>query len=150
MNGAELTTAIRSIIKGYDKYLDAAGDSCGLNRTERDSLLFLYNNPQYNTARDIVEYRMIPKANVSQAVDSLIAKGYLEREACTSDRRRVHLALTASGQSAAARLKDCQLRFGEALFDGLSCEERDILEKTHGIIMKNIKNILNAKEQPNG
>lgn len=150
MNCAEIGTSLRSIIKGYDKYLEAAGDSCGLNRTERDSLLFLYNNPQYNTARDIVEYRMIPKANVSQAVDSLITKGYLEREACTSDRRRVHLCLTPSGQSAAAKLKDCQLRFGEALFDGLSQEERDTIEKVHGIIMKNAKNILNAKENMNG
>lgn len=150
MNGAEMTTAIRSIIKGYDKYLGAAGDSCGLNRTERDSLLFLYNNPDCDTARDIVEYRMIPKANVSQAVESLITKGYLERTACTSDRRRVHLCLTPSGQAAAAKLKESQTRFSEALFDGLSQEERAAIERAHGIIMKNIKNILNSKENQNG
>lgn len=146
MIGAEITASIRGIIKGYEKFLDAAGDSCGLSRTERDSLLFLYNNPEHETARDIVEYRMIPKANVSQAVDSLIAKGYLERGACAEDRRRVRLRLTDSGKEAAAKLKEAQMRFSAALFAGLSDEERATLEKADLLIKENIQTILNAKE----
>lgn len=145
MNGAEITAAMRSIAKAYDKYLNAAGDSCGLSRTERDSLLFLYNNPDYDTARDIVEYRMIPKANVSQAVESLIAKGCLESAVCAEDRRRVHLHLTDAGQSAAAKLKDSQTRFSQAIFDGLSHAELDTLEKAHYVIMDNVKKILEEK-----
>ncbi|MGN0587369.1 MAG: MarR family winged helix-turn-helix transcriptional regulator [Oscillospiraceae bacterium] len=146
MNGAEITASIRGIIKGYEKFLDAAGDSCGLSRTERDSLLFLYNNPKHDTARDIVKYRMIPKANVSQAVDSLIAKGHLERAACPEDRRIVRLRLTDSGKTTAAKLKEAQTRFSAALFEGLSDEERATLEKADRLIKENIQRILNAKE----
>ena len=38
---------------------------------------FLYNNPEKDTAADIAELRMLPKRNISKAVESLIKKGFL-------------------------------------------------------------------------
>lgn len=45
-----------------------------LTLIEAKILVFLKNNPSCDTAADIVEYRMLSKGNVSQAVDSLIRK----------------------------------------------------------------------------
>ena len=46
-----------------------------LSMREIDVLLFLANNPCYDTARDITEYRGISKSQVSQAVDLLTEQG---------------------------------------------------------------------------
>ena len=49
-----------------------------LPQTAFDILMFLSNNPQYKTARDIVEVRKIKANLVSINVDMLEKEGYLE------------------------------------------------------------------------
>lgn len=51
-----------------------------LPQTAFDILMFLANNPEYKTARDIVEIRKIKANLVSVNVDKLVNEGYLERE----------------------------------------------------------------------
>ena len=50
----------------------------GLSQTALDILLFLANNPDYKTARDIVEVRHIKANLVSMNVDKLVQEGYQE------------------------------------------------------------------------
>ena len=52
----------------------------GLTQLEMDILLFLANNPEYDTARDIVEKRHLAKSHVSVGVDALAGRGLLERQ----------------------------------------------------------------------
>ena len=47
--------------------------------------MFLANNPEYTTARDIVEVRKIKANLVSINVDKLVGEGYLRREADTDE-----------------------------------------------------------------
>lgn len=47
----------------------------GLSMREMNVLLFLANNPQYDTARDVTEFRGLSKSQVSQAVELLVAEG---------------------------------------------------------------------------
>ena len=56
-----------------------------LPQTAFDILMFLANNPEYTTARDIVEVRKIKANLVSINVDKLVGEGYLRREADTSE-----------------------------------------------------------------
>ena len=65
-----------------------------LPQTAFDILMFLANNPEYTTARDIVEIRKIKANLVSINVDKLVGEGYLLREADTDDRRKTHLLCT--------------------------------------------------------
>lgn len=51
-----------------------------LPQTAFDILMFLANNPEYKTARDIVEIRKIKANLVSVNVDKLVNEGYLERK----------------------------------------------------------------------
>ena len=53
----------------YASALQPVEQAHGLTRNEIDVLLFLSNNPGYDTARDIVELRMLQKGNVSAAGD---------------------------------------------------------------------------------
>ena len=52
-----------------------------LPQTAFDILMFLANNPEYTTARDIVEVRKIKANLVSINVDKLVGEDYLRREA---------------------------------------------------------------------
>ena len=65
-----------------------------LPQTAFDILMFLANNPEYTTARDIVEIRKIKANLVSINVDKLVGEGYLRREADADDRRKTHLLCT--------------------------------------------------------
>ena len=69
MNNGTLVTSIikstRRVRDQYDAAISRAAHQCGITRPEADVLLFLYNNPTLNTARDIVYYRGFSKAYVS-------------------------------------------------------------------------------------
>ena len=81
----------RKLNKTYNRYLGEVSEIYGLNRMEINVLLFLYNNPGYDTASDIVELRSFPKSNVSKAVDVLTGRNYLEGITDKEDRRIIHL-----------------------------------------------------------
>ena len=46
---------------------------------EYDILMFLHNNPQHNTAADIVKIRKSTKSHVSTSLKNLENKGLVER-----------------------------------------------------------------------
>ena len=70
-----------------------------LPQTAFDILMFLANNPNYTTARDIVEVRHIKANLVSVNVDKLVQEGFLERRPVPGDRRKTELACTEKAQS---------------------------------------------------
>ena len=49
-------------------------DKYHLNQMEYNILMFLYNNPQHNTAADIVKIRKSTKSHVSTAIKELEKK----------------------------------------------------------------------------
>ncbi len=104
----------------------------GLSMRELDVLLFLANNPDYDTARDITEFRALAKSQVSQAVELLAAEGLLQRTPDVNDRRVIHLSITPEGAPVAKEAQEIQTRCGRQLFAGLTPEQllqlRTILE----------------------
>ena len=48
----------------------------------------------------VIRWMGVTKQAVSQAVDALVVRGYLERSRDPTDRRRVHLVLTPRGRAA--------------------------------------------------
>ena len=75
---------ILSYVQHYKKYhaarFEAASVQYGLNQLEIDILLFLHNNPGYDTARDICTYRQLKPALVSLYIENLVQLGFLARE----------------------------------------------------------------------
>ena len=66
----------KSLMKLQEKYLESIRIDYKLSRIEVIIITFLHNNPVHDTARDIVEFRMLQRGNVSTAIDSLADKGY--------------------------------------------------------------------------
>lgn len=101
-----------------------------LPQTAFDILLFLANNPEYQTAADSVEIRRIKANLVSVSVDKLVREGYLRREADRRDRRRTRLFCTEKAQPVIARGRAAQAAFYQRLFAHTNEEMRTQFFKT--------------------
>ena len=133
----------RRIQKLYDRHMDDIRKSFSLSRIEITIISFLHNNPGLDTAGVIAEYRMLSKGNVSQSVEALIQKGYLERFPDSEDRRRIHLSLTAHASEIVRQIDEIKRDFYQALAEGLT--ESEIMQY-QAITDKITENVLNGLE----
>ena len=109
--------------RAYGRQLEPVCKKWQLTRNELDVMLFLYNNPEFDRAADIVTRRGIAKSHVSMSVASLTARGLLERRFSETDRRTAHLSLTEQGSVIAAEARKAQKAFFALLYDGVTEEE---------------------------
>ena len=113
-----------------------------LPQTAFDILMFLSNNPQYKTARDIVEIRHIKANLVSMNVDRLVKEGYLERRAVAGDRRKTELLCTEKARPVIERGRAVQNAFFARLLTNTDEPTREAFFRTMEIIGKNLDDIL--------
>ena len=113
-----------------------------LTQTALDILLFLANNPEYDTARDIVEIRKIKANLVSVNVNRLVERGYLDRQAVAGDRRKIRLVLTAAAQPIVEAGRTMQTKFGTLLFRNVSAADQAAFSRAMAEMSKNMDAML--------
>lgn len=113
-----------------------------LPQTAFDILMFLSNNPQYKTARDIVEVRKNKANLVSINVDKLVKEGYLERREVAGDRRKTELVCTSQADSIIEKGRLVQKDFKDILFNNMEDSMKEILFKGMEIMEDNLDRIL--------
>ena len=111
-----------------------------------DILLFLANNPEYTTARDIVEVRSIKANLVSQHVDRMVREGYLCRKEVQGDRRKRDLSLTEKAMPIVEAGRKMQTDFFETLFYGVSEGEKQTFFETMDRMSRNMDKILKGND----
>ena len=129
---------IISLESEYGSYRKKIMNRFSLSAAETDILMFLSNNPQYDTGTDISRIRKIPKSQVSTSVKSLCEKGYLSTDYKENNRKSIHLSLTTSALSVTDYGKTVQAEFADLLFSGFSEEEKSEFERLHIRIADNI------------
>jgi len=127
--------------KGYARLLDPICKKWDLTRNELDVMLFLYNNPGFDRAVDIVNNRGLSKSHVSLSISGLESKQLLTRTEDPADRRTVHLQLTQQGKEIAETGRISQKRFFSYLHQGVSQEQIDMMIDFSRKVAENIKNI---------
>lgn len=145
MNNTEILKFSRSIFLLYERATSQVLEKTGLSQLELDILAFLHNNPEMDTASHIIEYRMLPKANVSQAVDSLTRKGLVVSRRDDSDRRRFHLTPTEAAAPIIEKVLDAQRVFRDLMFADFSESERALYNSMTMRISENAKKQLEKK-----
>lgn len=125
--------------KLYTRHLEPVCRKWELTRTEVDVILFLYNNPGFDRAADIVAHRGLTKSHVSMSVSSLEQRALLTRIFSETDRRTAHLRLTEQGIEIAEEAKKAQQDFFRLIYDGVAPEELVIWKSITGKIHDNIK-----------
>lgn len=116
-----------------------------LPQTAFDILMFLANNPEFRTARDIVEVRKLKANLVSVNVDKLVRDGYLTRKAIEGDRRKTELLCTEKAQPIIARGRQLQQNFIDHLLTGLDEETRQKFIEILNIMDQNLDDILKGE-----
>ena len=140
--GSELLVGIRCLKKLYEQESAWVCEKHGLSQLEVDIIAYLFNHPEQDTARDIVELRMLPKANVSQAVERMIGKGLLLREPDLHDRRRIHLKLTETARGAMADIDASRARMRAVMLSGFSTGEVRQYMRLEERIIENLRDYL--------
>ncbi len=107
----------------YTATVSPVCEKYGLTYMEFTVLMFLANNPQFDTASDIVKYRHLTKSHVSMSVRSLEDKGLLKGEHHKPNRRTIHLTVLDAADAIVAAGREAQQAFGKILFSGFSDSE---------------------------
>lgn len=132
---------IRKTGRLYESMLKPICERYRLAQTEASVISFLYNNEGRDTAADIAELRMLPKSNVSVAVESLIQKSLLSRRQDTDDRRKIHLSLTPKAGAVTKEIEDVGRQFKEQIFKGFTEAEINTFIRFNEQIAENIKEV---------
>lgn len=128
----------------YARFVSPICAQYDLTRIELDILLFLANNPCYDTATDIVEVRFLAKSQVSAAIKEMESRAYLRREYMPDNRKTAHLRLCDAAMLIIADGCKAQERFGAALMDGFSPEEVEQMQRNMERMHKNVEKYLEA------
>ena len=88
-----------------------------------NNLMFLYNNPKYNTAADIVRIRKSTKSHVSTSLKVLENRGLIERRVDPANKKRVTIHLLQLANEVIEDGKWAQKELAQDMFDGLTEEE---------------------------
>ena len=147
-NCTEFWLGLRGMIKLYEKTMKTVCTAHALTMVETDIIAFLKNNPQKDTAADIVELRMLSKGAVSKGVEALIQKELIRRYPDTEDRRRLHLQLTDRSELILTDIERAQTEFWNTVFEGFSEEDLEIHERLKTHMFENVRNAEERRIRP--
>lgn len=126
-------------------YSKCVGEICvkhNITRMELDILLFLSNNPYFDTATDIIEIRYLSKSQVSSSIKLLEQYGYLRKEYINCNRKTAHLKICEAAMDIIHDGKAAQEKFLAILLKGFSQEELDNMKQYTDRIWYNINSHL--------
>lgn len=128
--------------KLYGKLFEPLLTQYALTQLEMDILLFLANNPQWDTARDIVELRHLTKSHVSMGIEALVRRGILERFYRDGNRKTIHLRLLPAAWEIARQGQAIQQQYSGLLVADFSPEEKALLDGFLDRIARNVNHAL--------
>lgn len=112
-------------ITGYYELL--SGEVCdryGLTQMEYDILMFLHNDPQHNTAAEIVKVRKSTKSHVSTSLKKLEDKGLVERIQSKDNKKHIEIVLLDKAELIVEAGINAQKQFAQNVLSGLTEEEK--------------------------
>lgn len=117
-----------------------------LSAIEVDVLLFLANNPDMNTAADIVKLRKIAKSHVSLAVKSLTEKKLITQQSDEKNHRVTLLTPTPKAYEIILFGQAEQKKFAEALSRGANYTDREAFNRRLIEITENLRKEYETKQ----
>jgi len=115
-----------------------------MTQMEMDIVLFLANNPQYDTATALIKIRALSKSHVSASVDALVKRGFIQRHYDNKNHKVIHLVLTIDAMPLVEEGRQCQEQFIRILHQNI-CEEE--LESIRTVFQKITENAGHAWHQ---
>lgn len=128
-------------LSAYTKICKPVCHQYDISQTSLDILVFLADNKQFDTAKDICLNTGIKKNLVSMNVEKLVAGEFLRRENDPYDRRVVHLIVTEKAHDIVEKGRQIKKYFKEAFIKDIDEEEYRIYRKCIEKITDNIEEL---------
>lgn len=141
-NGNAFLVSFTKAKKTYKKFISQTLSESGLTHNEFEILVFLQENLEYNTAKDIVEFSGLSKGLISRSIESLIKKEMLSIKRDEKDKRIFRLYISPSAKKTLNTLNKISNKFFKLLLENLEDEELIFFDM---ILNKMIKNLNNLK-----
>ena len=84
---------LKAITSYYELLSGEVCDRYELTQMEYDILMFLHNNPQLNTAAEIVKIRKSTKSHVSTSLKKLENRGFVKRIQSEDNKKHIEIVL---------------------------------------------------------
>ena len=123
----------------YEQTVMPVCKAYGLTYMEFTVLMFLANNPQWDTAAQIVKIRRLTKSHVSISVKGLQERGLVEGHYFPGNQKTLHLHITQAAKSVVEAGQTAQMEFGAKLLRGFSEEEVAQLQSLVEKLQENMK-----------
>ena len=134
----------KTITSYYELLSGEVCDRYGLTQMEYDILMFLHNNPQQNTAAEIVKIRKSTKSHVSMSLKVLEEKGLIERRIDKDNKKRVEIYLLDSADDIIKDGIRVQKQFAKDMFNGLTDDEIALCKQIFKKISNNAEACIKA------
>ena len=138
----------KTITSYYELLSGEVCDRYGLTQMEYDILMFLHNNPQQNTAAEIVKIRKSTKSHVSTSLKKLENKGLVEKIQSKNNKKHIEIVLLDQAKLIVEAGTDVQKQFAQTVLSGLTVEEKQLCIRIFDKICNNAEeNLRKHKEQ---
>lgn len=134
----------KTITLYYEMLTAPTCDKYNLKKMEYDILMFLYHNPEYNTAADI-RIRKSTKSHVSTALKVIEERGYITKKTSSNNKKRVELFLEDSANEIVKEGLTVQNQFAYNMLQGLTEEEIKVCRKVFEKICRNAEECIQKK-----
>lgn len=135
----------KTITSYYELLSGKVCDKYELTQMEYDILMFLYNNPQNNTAAEIVKIRKSTKSHVSTSLKNLENKKLIERKQSEENKKHVEIFLLDKAELIVEEGINAQKQFAQNVLSGLTEEEKDMCLRVFNKISNNAEEHLRGE-----
>lgn len=137
----------KTITSYYELLSGRVCDEYGLTQMEYDILMFLHNNPQHNTAAEIVKVRKSTKSHVSISLKNLESKGLVERIQSETNKKYIEIALLDKAELIVEAGINAQKEFAQDVLSGLTEEEKRMCINVFNKICNNAEEHLKEQKE---
>ena len=127
----------KTITTCYELLSSKVCDEYGLTQMQYDILMFLYNNPQHNTAADILKIRKSTKSHVSTSLKGLEDRELIKRLQSVENKKHIEIVLLENAMPIIEAGIKAQKDFASNVLSGLTNEEKRICMSVFDKICRN-------------
>lgn len=136
----------KTITRYYEMKVSGVCEKYQLRQLEYDILMFIYDNPEYNTAADIVRIRKSTKSHVSISLKVLENRGFIERRVDKDNKKHVTIHLLQLANEVIEDGKWAQKEFAQDMFEGLSEEEIKVFMNVFQKVYENAERMISNEK----
>ena len=123
----------------------------GINDTIWTALIMLYSSPDHFIfPSDLSHIIVSSRTNITRLADEMVEKGWMKRQGCESDRRKIVLTLTEAGVALVEAVIPKQWNIYGEMWQDFSRAEKDQMEAMQRKLVASLSGLQSQTGMPDG